>query len=147
VNQHLSARQISEWLLGERAPMVDQHLRVCGECAEKLEQLEGSLTAFKGAVRDWSEQHVRRMPEAVTIPRRRWGLYWPRLAATAAALGMLVAVPVYVTHARHEAEIARQDDFLLQQVAVDVSRSVAEPMEPLNKLMFFTQDNAQEKPE
>jgi hypothetical protein len=149
VNRHLSARQISEWMIeqrtGERAAAMEAHLRECGECAAKLEGIEDSLLSFRGAVRDWS---VSRMPVPVVLPRRRPNVFWMRLAATAAALAILAAVPLYVANQRHDAEIARQDDMLLRQVSVDVSRSVAEPMEPLNKLMFLpASESRQEKPE
>jgi hypothetical protein len=145
VNRHLSSEEISGWLSGERA-LLEAHVRDCAQCAEKLAQMEESLASFKGAVRNFSEHH-RPAPVAM---RRTSEVFWARLAATAAAVAILAAIPVYVAHERHQAEIARQDDILLQHVAADVSRGVAAPMEPLDRLMFFTSDpqkKEQEKPQ
>ena len=55
---------------------------------------------------------------------------------------ILAAVPLYLRDRaqRRAAEIARQDEALLEQVQTEVSRSVPEPMEPLTKLVSWTSE-------
>jgi hypothetical protein len=63
-----------------------------------------------------------------------------RLAAAGALVAALVSVPVYEkvqSDRRHAAELAKQDDALLEGVASDLARSVPAPMEPLTQLVTF----------
>jgi hypothetical protein len=73
-----------------------------------------------------------------------------RWALVAAALLVLAAVPVYrnVQDRQRQAEIARADALLLEQVDAEVSRAVPRPMEPLVKLVswdFSATDGSDEK--
>ena len=56
MNQHLSAREISGYLIGDAGSGERQHVRQCAACRTELTLAETSLAAFRGAVRRWSEQ-------------------------------------------------------------------------------------------
>jgi hypothetical protein len=127
MNRHLSAEQISDWVIGQRTPEQEDHLRECPECAAEVEKIEAPIALFRGAVRHWSsQQEVRVIP----APRRS-GLLWLRWAATAAVLVVLIAIGIDGKNRR----TAREDDALLEQVQAQVSRSVPAPMQPLYELM------------
>ena len=133
MNQHLSAQDISAWLAGDRTQEHDRHVRECAECQAALDGRVRSLARFSGALKDWSSQQF---PPVRPIRERRYGFGGLRLAAATLALAVLAAIPVHLRHraAERDAEIARQDEALLQQVQTEVSRSVPEPMEPLTSL-------------
>jgi hypothetical protein len=73
--------------------------------------------------------------------RRRRSLTAMRIALAAAA-ALMVAAPVYQHH-QHAIEMARQDEVLLEQVQAEVSRSVPEPMQPLEKLVAWNSPSGQ----
>jgi hypothetical protein len=142
MSQHLSARQISLWMVGERTPQQEQHVRECPECGAELARLEASLALFRGSVRHWSDRQVR-VPGHLAPTRRSRG--YParprplRWALVAAALLLLAAIPIYrnVQDRQRQAEMARADALLLEQVDAEVSRAVPRPMEPLAKLVSW----------
>jgi hypothetical protein len=142
MSQHLSARQISQWTIGERTPQQEQHVRECPECAAELARLEAALGLFRGSVRHWSGRQSRAEPPAIAsiLPARPSSRIQPmRWALVAAALLVLAAVPIYrnVQDRQRQAEIARADALLLEQVDAEVSRVVPRPMEPLAKLVSW----------
>jgi len=143
VNQHLSGREISAWLSGDRAPERQRHARECAECRAALERMEASLQQFRGAVKDWSGRELAQARPLVWPPDRRpYRFRMPRLAAAAAMVAVLAAVPAYLHHraGARAAEIARQDEALLERVQAEVSQAVPEPMEPLTRLVSWTSD-------
>ena len=142
MSQHLSSREISQWMIGERTPQQEQHVRECSECGAELARLEASLALFRDSVRHWSDGQVR-VPRSLAPTRRRRG--YParplpvRWALVAAALLVLAAVPIYrnAQDRQRQAEMARADALLLEQVDAEVSRAVPRPMEPLAKLVSW----------
>ena len=153
MSQHLSSRQISQWMIGERSPQQEQHVRQCSECGAELARMEAALALFRGSVRHWSSRQVR-IPRPLAPTRRSRG--YParplpmRWALAAVALLVLAAVPVYrnVQDRQRQAELARADALLLEQVDAEVSRAVPRPMEPLVKLVswdFSSTDGHDEK--
>jgi len=153
MSRHLSSPEVSQWMIGERTPQQEQHVRQCPECAAELARMEAALALFRGSVRDWSDGQVRvPRPLAPTrgsrgYPARLLPLRWALLAAT---LLVLAAVPVYrnVQDRQRQAEAARADALLLEQVDAEVSRAVPRPMEPLVKLVswdFSATDGRDEK--
>jgi hypothetical protein len=99
------------------------------------DDLEQPLGEFRAAVRQWSAES-----EARPVDRRgAWALRY-RLAAAAALVFALVAIPVYekVQHDRqHAAELFRQDEVLMQQIDADLARSVPATFEPLTQLVTY----------
>ena len=63
MNQHLTWEQISDYMIGEAPPRHAQHAKECGFCRDEIARLEGALTEFRGAVRNWAER-VNRISEA-----------------------------------------------------------------------------------
>lgn len=99
------------------------------------DDLEQPLAEFRAAVRQWSAES-----EARPVIRRASWAPRLRLAAAAALVFALAAIPVYekIQHDRqHAAELARQDEALLQQIDADLARSVPAPFEPLTQLVTY----------
>ena len=152
MSKHLSSRQISQWMIGERTPQQEQHVRQCSECGAELARLEAALALFRGSVRHWSDQQIR-VPRPLTPTRRSRG--YParpqplRWALGAAALLVLAAVPIYrnAQDRQRQAEIASADALLLEQVDAEVSRAVPRPMEPLVKLVSWDFSSTDERDE
>lgn len=142
MSEHLSPQQIEEWLIGQRTPQAEEHLRLCRVCAGKVESAAQPLRLFGSAMRSWSDE-VMPSRERVPVGDRARGMRRWRLALAVAAILLMIAVPVY----RHESVIKQQaaaalaarrrgeDEMLLRQVEAGLSRSVPAPMEPLAKLM------------
>jgi hypothetical protein len=123
--------QVNQWLAGERAPEVRNHLESCTQCAAELAGLEAPLAAFRDSAHRWS---ARQMSPATIVARRGVFAGWLRIAVAGAALAVIAAVGIH-RHNLESAAVAREDEALLEQVATDVSRSVPETLEPLAKLM------------
>ena len=153
MSQHLSSQEVSRWMIGERTPQQEQHVGECCECGAELARMEAALGLFRGSVRHWSDGQSRAEPSAIgsILPARGAARPLPlRWAPVAAALLVLAAVPVYrnVQDRQRQAEIARADALLLEQVDAEVSRAVPRPMEPLVKLVswdFSATDGSDEK--
>jgi anti-sigma factor RsiW len=143
--EHLSAEQISQWMIGERTPQQERHVAECDECRTELRQLETTLQQFRGAVREWSDSAA---PSAWRQPASRGLWYsWPRLVLAAATLLILVAIPVYWSARERqraaESEAARADALLLERVDSAISQAVPEPMEPLVNLVTWNSSPAE----
>jgi hypothetical protein len=152
MSQHLSARQISQWMIGERTPQQERHVRECLECGAELARMEAALGLFRGSVRHWSGRQSRAEAPAIAsiFPARRGSRVRPmRWALVAAALLVLAAVPIYrnAQERQRQAEIARADALLLEQVDAEVSRTVPRPMEPLAKLVSWDFSSTDESDE
>jgi hypothetical protein len=153
MSQHLSSREVSRWMIGERTSRQEQHVRECPECGAELARMEAALALFRGSVRHWSDGQSRAVPPAIgsILPARRGSWAQPlRWALVAATLLVLAAVPVYrnVQDRQRQAEAAMADALLLEQVDAEVSRAVPRPMEPLVKLVswdFSSTDGSDEK--
>jgi hypothetical protein len=141
MSQHLSSRQISQWMIGERTPQQEQHVGECSECGAEVARMEAALAQFRGSVRHWSGRQSRAQPPAVgsILPAADSATHPMRWTLVAAALLVLVAVPIYrnMQDSERQAEIARADALLLEQVDAEVSRAVPRPMEPLVKLVSW----------
>ena len=151
MSQHLSSREVSQWMIGERTPQQEQHVCQCPECGAELARLEAALALFRGSVRHWSDRQSR-VPRPLAPSRGSRGTARPhpmRWALVAAALLVLAAVPIYrnAQETQRQAEIARADALLLEQVDAEVSRAVPRPMEPLVKLVSWDVTSTDERDE
>ena len=132
MNAHLTGAGISRWLLGERTAAEEEHVRDCPACAREIERMGGALARFRGAVHGWA---------AAPPARAHHPLRWAWAALVAAAM----LWPIYAGLAkRRQAERARADEILLEQVDAGVSRAIARPMEPLAKLMTWEENRKRE---
>jgi hypothetical protein len=145
MSQHLSSQQISQWMIGERTPQQEQHVGECSQCGAEVARMEAALGLFRGSVRHWSDLQVR-VPRPLAPGPRPHPVRW---ALAAAALLVLAAVPVYrsAQDRQRQAEIARADALLLEQVDAEVSRAVPRPMEPLVKLVSWDFSSTGERDE
>lgn len=143
MNQHLTSREISQWIAGQKTPAMEEHFHACPDCAAEVERVAQPLKLFRASVCSLSEQQMG--PARFVLPPERSRLLagplrW-RIAMTAAAALVIAAIPmarrlqpVSPTPAP-AAMTAVSDEALLQQVKMDISQSVPSTMEPLEKLM------------
>jgi len=98
------------------------------------EQFREALGAFRGAVRDWSEDQARGViAMEPAVPQRR---FWT--PARQFALALVLAAACIVASAvipRHTDNAPASDAVLLNQVDVQVSRTAPSSLEPLLKLV------------
>jgi len=139
MKQHLDSDALGRWLVGERSPATENHLRDCAECRQEAARLESALAHFRDAARQWSDRQPLSRPPAgwaaASVARRRW-IAPMRWAALVAAVALLAAPPVYRNYSRRlAAEQAEANALLLEQVSADISRPAPEPLEPLIKLV------------
>ena len=138
---HLSAEQISSWLIGEHGRQEQAHLEVCGECQGRVARMEGALSQFRSSARHWSGEldNPVRYRERAQVKHNpgRWML-------AAAVLLVLLAAPLYqgARERRRATEQAEADTILLERVDRAVSRAVPRPMEPLVELVSWGPDPA-----
>jgi len=147
MNEHLSSEQISRWMIGERSAQDEEHARECPECAAKVARFESAITLFRQSVQDCGERYARPdipLPAGVRRARRSFAARPSRWAPVAAALVLLAAIPIYTNsrERRRQAEMARADAALLEQVDVQISRAVPAPMEPLVSLVSWNTSGA-----
>jgi len=134
--EHLSAEQISQWMVGDRTSQLEHHVAVCEECRAELEKLETALSQFRTAMR---EPAAAVPPPVWHAPQSATWFSWPRLVVATVALLVLVALPfAWRVHAREQAaEAALADSQLLESVDSAISQAVPEPMEPLVSLVSW----------
>jgi len=134
MSQHLSAEEISNWMIGGRTPHVEQHVRDCPQCQAEVVRLDETLAHFRGSVRSLT------VPPAKWEPARPQPLRW---VLAVAALLILAAVPIYRNLA--DRQQARADTILLEQVDAALSRTVPAPMETLAKLVSWEPEKGENK--
>jgi len=142
---HLSSKEISRWMAGDRIPDADQHLRECPQCAAETARLKTLLTEFRYSVIAWSAlQKGAEAPERWTPleHRRRFtsGVLRWKLAAAALAIAVIVPICKNSSDRRREAEAFEADVQLWEEVNAQVSRPVPTPLEPLMKLVAWVPD-------
>jgi hypothetical protein len=144
--EHLSGEQISQWMIGDRSPQLQRHVAECDECRGQLEQLESTLSQFRGAVRDWSGSTTSTPDWQQPLSPAAW-FSWPRVVLSAVLLFVMVTAPLYWTARQRQRalEAERADTQLLEQVDSEISRAVPEPMEPLVNLVTWNSSPAEMK--
>ena len=128
---HLSSKQMSEWILGERKPELERHLEACSECHREIVGLQSGLQAFKQSVHEWAAQPAALQPSPAAARRGSWG--WAPV--TAAAMG-IVLLPLYLDVRQTQHNVAgAEDSLLLDEVNTRLARTVPRSMEHLMALM------------
>jgi hypothetical protein len=139
MSEHLSPREISAWMLGERDSAGVEHARECPSCRGAVEGLETAMADFRLAVRKTGEVGSRetRVPAGIRRPAMAFPLLWRGLAVAGVALGaILVAVaPEYPRGGSALPVDSAADAALMRQVQADVSQAVPDSMEPLLQLV------------
>jgi hypothetical protein len=144
--EHLSPEQISQWMIGEGTLELERHLVGCAECRAELAQLKSALSHFRAAMREPANSAVAPAWQELASPV--W-YSWPRLLVAAAALLILVAVPLtWQAHERQQtaqaAQAALADSQLLERVDSAISQAVPEPMEPLVSLVSWNSNSTEQ---
>jgi hypothetical protein len=140
MSRHLSERQMSEWVLGERGPDAEKHVGECAHCREAVNGAALALAAFRGSARQWSEEELGAAADSWKTDRARpWITFRSlRWAAVAAMVLVLTGVSVMWRNTRPAAQdSAAADAALLQQIDADVSQTVPGSMAPLVKLVSW----------
>jgi hypothetical protein len=134
-------------MIGQHTPQEEHHVRECPECSAELARLEGSLSLFRGSVRQWSDRQSS-VPDPAAwkpAPTRTGFIGPPRLWALVTAMVLMLAViPIYrdAQHKQREAALAQADAILMEQVDDQLSRAVPTPMEPLVKLVPWSSEES-----
>ena len=97
--RRLLQRYVDGELRGHLADELRRHLRACGECAQELEQLQGTVSWLEGlppvkAEADLTDRVMASIAVEATAPaRQRWspGSVWPILAAICVGALVLMA--------------------------------------------------------
>jgi hypothetical protein len=132
-------------MIGQHTPQEEHHVRECPECSAELARLEGSLSLFRGSVRQWSDRQSS-VPDPAAwkaAPMRTGFAGQPRLWALVTAMALMLAVvPIYrnAQEKQRQAELAQADAVLMEQVDDQLSRAVPAPMEPLVKLVPWSSE-------
>lgn len=142
---HLTSEDYSKWMIGERTPEHEEHLRRCADCAAELENIQAPLRLFRGAVRDWSaDQRVKaaqRTQVAGSVNARPAHPLWVRFATAGVALALAIAMGVGGSNwrqadtLRREQRAEREDEALLGNIQAAVMRPVPATMQPVYNLM------------
>jgi len=142
--KHLSSDEITAYLIGDRTPGQQQHVRECAECRTEIERLERPLAWFGSAVKRWSDQQAEswsgsRRPDQSLHAGSRWRSLRLPSAIAAMVLFALAVVPIYRSLQPDRASAPRTivvpDSVLLEQVEAGIARAVPQPLEPLSRLM------------
>ena len=145
MSEHLSSRQIAEWIIGDRTASEEMHVTGCAKCQREIESFEGSLALFSNSVRDWSEQQ-RATGVGMSRVQRSARLAHPLRWVTAAASLLLLMLGLGYQHQvvveNRRVEAAKADAALMEQVDTEVSQSVPSTLEPLAQLMSVDADGA-----
>ena len=129
---HLTSKQITEWMIGDRGSAEEQHVRECAQCAAAVGRMQSTLVQFGDAYRDWGG---RLQMGSRLAPRRS---VWLRAAFVSAMLALVfIAIPageMIKQNRERAAQTAIEDDALLTQIQTDLYRSVPPSLKPLEEL-------------
>jgi len=130
---HLSEKQISEWLAGTHRTDVQAHIQVCAQCQAEVDRLSDALVSFRGTVHQWAAvPNASRAVIPETGVARRFRFAWAM-----AAIFIVLAASLWWPRLRAPRAVTPHPDddaALLLQIRTDVSRNVPGPMEPLSRL-------------
>ena len=56
MKKHLSDKGVSMYMIGEIGMEERRHAEECAACQARIARLAGSLSQFRGAVREWSDR-------------------------------------------------------------------------------------------
>jgi hypothetical protein len=130
MNEHLTSRQISEFVAGLAGPAIGEHLHQCEACRSEVERFNETLGLFRQSVRQWSAEREQPHPamrthRKVTLQHLGW------TAALAACLIAGLAIPHDKGVKPAPALPTMSDAELLVQVDRDLSEAVPPSMLPI----------------
>jgi hypothetical protein len=131
MNEHLTSRQVSEFVAGLAGPAIGEHVHQCDVCRSEAERLSDTLGSFRQSVRQWSNEQEHRRPvilhsaRKATLQRLGW------TAALAACLIAGMAIPHDKGVKPAPARRIISDAELLVQVDRELSEVVPPSMAPI----------------
>jgi len=133
--------EVSQWMIGERTPQQEQHVRQCPECGAELARMEAALGCFAvrcgiGATGKCASPAPDPDPRKPRVPRPAPS---SALGARRATLLLLAAVPIYRNV--QVSSVSRNRPGRCAVAGAGGCRGVASvprPMEPLAKLVSWT---------
>jgi len=154
---HLTAKDISRWLVEGATPESEEHLLSCWTCQAKLAEAQEPLTAFRSAVVAWSEAQPEtavRPTAAMSLRDRGFRIWAPAAGAALAAIllaGILIVSGAFRgTSAPHQivhtAVVPDPDAVLMDQVDTEVSEAVPDALAPLTDLVAWDSSEASAEP-
>ena len=135
---HLTNRQIEDLIIDGPDPETRNHLITCESCRSEWGCLDELLEQYKSSATLAANSMIVAQPQfTVAASRTRWRIF-PLIWVCASVMLVGVSVPLY-EHRRAEqqqraAAIAR-DNLLLEQVDLEVSEPVPQPLESLRNLV------------
>jgi hypothetical protein len=152
MREHLTAKEISRWLVEGPGSDDAAHVRSCPSCAAKLAEVRAPLSVFRSAVVAWSEGQTAapaREPAGwVGLAERLNFMNWVPAFGLALALAVLAALLVGPSIKRQVPTQAKapvapiSDGVLMEQVDAEVSETVPDAMAPLTDLVAWDSDEA-----
>ena len=130
MSEHLSDRQFSEWMAGERPEELVAHVGVCAACRGEVTRFDALLGSYREGVRSMSAE-----APVIRVPTVRWV---PRLVLVGALATLLAAITLYPPRPAPVAVAAVEvsDLVLFEQVNAQLARRVPGAMEPLAALTW-----------
>ncbi|HWE52772.1 MAG TPA: hypothetical protein VG273_23465 [Bryobacteraceae bacterium] len=130
MDNHLTERQIAEFLIDRNNGEHLSHLRKCPACAKEVEVLRRSLSQFRGSMREWSADQMAGQRRERAVPRTH-PLFKPAsVVAFLLLLGIGTSKYLMVKPAPAAPNVV-SDATLLDAVSNDVARSIPGDMIPL----------------
>ena len=152
MREHLTAKEISRWLVEGPGSDDAAHVRSCPSCAAKLAEVRAPLSVFRSAVVAWSEGQTAapaREPAGwVGLAERLNFMNWVPAFGLALALAVFAALLVGPSIKRQVPTQAKapvapiSDGVLMEQVDAEVSETVPDAMAPLTDLVAWDSDEA-----
>lgn len=156
--EHLTANEISQWLVEGPEPSASRHLQSCGACRATLAEAERPLTAFRTALVGWSEaqssvQSLKVQGLAKAKEQHSGIRLWLPAASFALAALLLVGyakVPGFIhSHLGDQPHVVvtptpESDTALMDQVDIEVSEAVPDAMAPLTDLVAWDSNSGSE---
>ena len=133
VNEHLSDRQITEWILGTSEQSVTRHVQTCPTCSRETEAIRNAISGYRDSVRaNASREPSFWISQELAIRERLLARAWrPVHWAWAVAMVLVLVAAIFLTRApsrERASEVA--DNALLEEIQGDLSRQIPRALAP-----------------
>jgi hypothetical protein len=173
MSAHLTNEELTDNLLGVSSMTVNAHLLGCPACAEELDGMKTSITAFHDAAHAWNEDALSSRSASIQpaslrhdLSKKIWASNW--VLATAAVLLFAIGFVFYqrshsgtnsgsvnmaqspkinvpANGAESSASQIEQDNELMSQVNSEIAEAVPAPMQPLQLPQSITSNSSTAK--
>ncbi len=105
---HLSSEDVSNLVLGESTPEMEQHAGECLHCFEQVKRLETSLALFRESGKSWADHWCSYQAAGAVVGRR--GRAW--VAVSVACAFAVAAIAVVLVFRQPPAKVASEQPFI-----------------------------------